>query len=288
VKSKLYLCAACSLMCAVLSAQRLETASPAGSPMPRSLCPDLQSSEDTMHYDGAPDRGAAVSGTYSYGGGVRFTAPESLRVVAVLYYLTGSADAIFVHVSDESTQGTPSERKLDTTRATGQGGGVWRRAEMPLQPAVPANRDFWTCVIVRRHPPGQYPLTLDLGPMVPWRGGFITLPTIGPDWYQLTDPPFWTDRNWNIRAVVQYAATGVEEVMVPTGSEEAPSATLIRGVLRTGDRIPETGYRAELLDAAGRRVMELRPGANDVRHLAPGVHFVRRGDRPLARVILLR
>jgi len=46
-------------------------------------------------------------------------------------------------------------------------------------------------------------------------------------------------------------------------------------VLRTGDRIPETGYRAELLDAAGRRVMELRPGANDVRHLSPGVYFVR-------------
>jgi hypothetical protein len=31
----------------------------------------------------------------------------------------------------------------------------------------------------------------------------------------------------------------------------------------------------ELLDAAGRRVMELRPGANDVRHLTPGVYFVR-------------
>jgi len=32
-----------------------------------------------------------------------------------------------------------------------------------------------------------------------------------------------------------------------------------------------------LLDAAGRKVMELRPGANDVRHLSPGVYFVREG-----------
>ncbi len=30
-----------------------------------------------------------------------------------------------------------------------------------------------------------------------------------------------------------------------------------------------------LLDAAGRRVMSLVPGPNDVRHLAPGVYFVR-------------
>jgi hypothetical protein len=33
--------------------------------------------------------------------------------------------------------------------------------------------------------------------------------------------------------------------------------------------------RAALLDAAGRKVAELRDGANDVRSLAPGVYFVR-------------
>jgi len=33
--------------------------------------------------------------------------------------------------------------------------------------------------------------------------------------------------------------------------------------------------RAVLLDAAGRKVVELRAGPNDVRHLAPGVYFVR-------------
>jgi len=30
-----------------------------------------------------------------------------------------------------------------------------------------------------------------------------------------------------------------------------------------------------LLDIDGRRVLELQPGANDVRHLAPGVYFMR-------------
>jgi len=33
--------------------------------------------------------------------------------------------------------------------------------------------------------------------------------------------------------------------------------------------------RAVLLDVSGRKVMDLKPGANDVRALAPGVYFVR-------------
>jgi hypothetical protein len=36
--------------------------------------------------------------------------------------------------------------------------------------------------------------------------------------------------------------------------------------------------RPELLDAAGRKVMGLRPGANDVRHLAAGIYFLRPGS----------
>ncbi|MFO7639686.1 MAG: T9SS type A sorting domain-containing protein [bacterium] len=38
----------------------------------------------------------------------------------------------------------------------------------------------------------------------------------------------------------------------------------------TNDQFPMT-----LLDASGRKVMDLTPGDNDVRHLAPGVYFVR-------------
>ncbi|MFO7675597.1 MAG: T9SS type A sorting domain-containing protein [bacterium] len=46
--------------------------------------------------------------------------------------------------------------------------------------------------------------------------------------------------------------------------------------------------RAALLDASGRKVMELQPGDNDVRHLAPGVYFVRRQDTgESARLVLV-
>jgi hypothetical protein len=52
--------------------------------------------------------------------------------------------------------------------------------------------------------------------------------------------------------------------------------TIVRGVLvLAADRRPGTEDRATLLDIAGRLVMWLRPGTNDVRALSPGVYFVR-------------
>jgi hypothetical protein len=69
--------------------------------------------------------------------------------------------------------------------------------------------------------------------------------------------------------------SGVEESGQPIGYSSQPTATVIRGVLRVGDRGPGTGDRMELLDAAGRKVMALHTGSNDVSRLAPGVYFVR-------------
>jgi hypothetical protein len=62
-----------------------------------------------------------------------------------------------------------------------------------------------------------------------------------------------------------------------------PSATVVRGMLvliglGTRSELPERNSvmsRAALLDISGRKVMNLRPGPNDVRALAPGVYFVR-------------
>jgi YVTN family beta-propeller protein len=52
--------------------------------------------------------------------------------------------------------------------------------------------------------------------------------------------------------------------------------TIIRGVLAlAGDLRPGTADRAALLDIAGRKVSDLKPGPNDVSGLAPGVYFVR-------------
>jgi hypothetical protein len=45
----------------------------------------------------------------------------------------------------------------------------------------------------------------------------------------------------------------------------------------------EAEVRAELLDISGRKVADLRPGANDVRALAPGVYFVRHEPSAVSR-----
>lgn len=237
--------------------------------------------EDTLHWDAEPDRGFNINGTYSYGCAQRYTETAQVTVKAILYYLTGSADDVFVYVAGESTEATPGE-KLDTTRANGQGGGVWKRANMPHPPTIEPNTDFWACVIIRRHPSGQYPLTLDLGPIVPWRGGYITWPPGGPDWYQLTDPPFWTDRNVNIRAIVERGGTGVEEELVPTGR---PGLLCVLPTVSSG--LVSVSYRGTgpasvtVSDAAGRRVLHHlitpsphRPIPLDLRGIAAGVYLV--------------
>jgi hypothetical protein len=76
---------------------------------------------------------------------------------------------------------------------------------------------------------------------------------------------------------------GLAEQRQPQASSRTSLATVVRGVLflpslGTRSELPERNSvmsRAALLDISGREVMDLRPGANDVSHLVPGVYFVR-------------
>jgi len=91
------------------------------------------------------------------------------------------------------------------------------------------------------------------------------------------------DAPWITNAVAEQRGQG--------RSGAAQAATVVRGVLKTEDRRQNTGYRAELLDASGRKVMDLQPGANDVGRLSPGVYFVRDAQaqaQAVRRLIILR
>lgn len=71
---------------------------------------------------------------------------------------------------------------------------------------------------------------------------------------------------------------GVEESHEPQASSYKPAASVVRGILRLVDGASASrglSAHACLLDVSGRKVMELRAGANDVRALAPGVYFMR-------------
>ncbi len=65
---------------------------------------------------------------------------------------------------------------------------------------------------------------------------------------------------------------GIEEPANPVRVEPARTRpTFVRSALRLSGNTP-----AVLLDITGRKVADLKPGANDVRHVAPGIYFVRR------------
>jgi hypothetical protein len=76
-------------------------------------------------------------------------------------------------------------------------------------------------------------------------------------------------------ACFKSATSGVEDSPKPQAASCKPEATIVRGALNLQPAIHNPQSEIALLDISGRKVLDLRPGANDVSHLAPGVFFVR-------------
>jgi hypothetical protein len=96
------------------------------------------------------------------------------------------------------------------------------------------------------------------------------------------DAPYNSPRIWATLSPVAAMEEG------PTAAARAPQhfPTIVRGVLELGaaDSRQNTECGAELLDVSGRKVLNLHPGANDVRAQAPGVYFVRDAQAPAQAV----
>jgi hypothetical protein len=69
--------------------------------------------------------------------------------------------------------------------------------------------------------------------------------------------------------------TAVSEMMKLEVRMANSGATVVRGVLFLPEASGPRPQAASLSDISGRKVLDLKPGANDVRALAPGVYFVR-------------
>lgn len=99
--------------------------------------------------------------------------------------------------------------------------------------------------------------------------------------------PWMCTRTWT---AVYSAQSGVVERRAPDASRSTRNASIVRGVLYLSASSVQRGASGVLLDAAGRRVMELRAGNNDVSALAPGAYFVQSttGNRrsTIARVVV--
>jgi DNA-binding beta-propeller fold protein YncE len=68
---------------------------------------------------------------------------------------------------------------------------------------------------------------------------------------------------------------GIEESPKPQATSFKLGPTIVRGVLFLPGAASHKPQASSLLDAAGRKVLDLHPGANDLSRLAPGVYFYR-------------
>jgi YVTN family beta-propeller protein len=90
----------------------------------------------------------------------------------------------------------------------------------------------------------------------------------------------------SVTVIADRPAVGIAENLQLTANSLRPTASVISGNLflppspAANRRLPITC----LLDAAGRKVLALKAGANDVSHIAPGVYFVRAASRELSAV----
>jgi len=81
-----------------------------------------------------------------------------------------------------------------------------------------------------------------------------------------------------------YDLTGVLDAADKTARAAPPVfPTVVRGVLSLPKSTSPSTSPSQLLDISGRQVLDLGPGANDLRGLAPGVYFVRTGPSAASR-----
>jgi hypothetical protein len=83
--------------------------------------------------------------------------------------------------------------------------------------------------------------------------------------------------------------SGIEQAVGRQPSRVPGGATIVHGVLFV-PRSLDPSLARPLLDVSGRKVLDLKPGANDVSRLAPGVYFVglASNGKPAAKVVLTR
>ena len=226
--------------------------------------------EETLHWDvGDPQFVIGMQGGGTFYAAARFTAPMNCTLKALLFFQNDPYDDDKVFVWGPGTNIIPGA-VVDSVPYNGNNTQVWVRVDMTSPIIFPGGGDFWVGPRVN-HNDGEHPLSVDAGPMVPDRGGFVS--PNGVSWQQLAG--VGADNNWNLRAIVGISAgwehdVGVSEIV-------SPSVSVRPGSLTPKVMIENVGISAEedipvycWVDSAGTRVYEsnltyygpLDPGAS--------------------------
>lgn len=162
----------------------------------------------------------------------------------------------------------------------------------------PRNHD-WPCGLVLDPDANVYVSGSGTGPSNSWDVVTIKYDSAGnQQWLERFDMPSMFDEAY-VMAVTRQGTvyvggrtdndtTGIDYLTLAYGSagtvEETPNhaartpdmvPTIVRGVLMYQPTAGSLRPTAELMDIAGRRVTDLKSGDNDIRHIAPGVYFLR-------------
>jgi hypothetical protein len=111
-------------------------------------------------------------------------------------------------------------------------------------------------------------------------------------WNPVQNRIYVADKEQGKVAVLRDSMTGVEEGRPPSvpGPASYVGPTVVRNVLHLLEASGLEPQAASLLDIAGRAVLSLKPGANDVRHLPAGAYFIRftrNGPFSTSRLLIL-
>jgi hypothetical protein len=234
------------------------------------------SHEDTAHYDGNNYTGVGLTNGGTFIGAVKFTSASSCSVKAVTFYHSESSGDDEVRLYGPggfANPGTIRSRAPYAGRITG-----WLRVDLPNPVFVGSGSTYWAGVEVT-NADSTYPLGVDAGPMVPWRGGYVTEDG-GSTWYQLVDEGL--NYNWNIRAIGFSVSTGIEEPHVPSSQTKS---VLTSGAvpnpfthsMSISFSIPRSArVVVNIMDVQGRIRLRLLDGEQ-----SPGAHVLRwNADQP--------
>jgi YVTN family beta-propeller protein len=81
--------------------------------------------------------------------------------------------------------------------------------------------------------------------------------------------------SWSVSVLRDSLHVGIDERAVGALERRRVTPTVVRGVLPLAPSAGGPARFASLHDVSGRKVLDLRPGDNDIRRLAPGVYFLR-------------
>ena len=80
----------------------------------------------------------------------------------------------------------------------------------------------------------------------------------------------------------EFLGVGMQELGQSIASRPWPIASVVRGML-----FLPSSFNSSLLDITGRKMLDLHPGANDIRHIAPGVYFIRFDTETITKKLII-